>query len=52
MAFSGNQLTRLGVSGVPRNLYSSFVAKDSPEDQGTRRRREMASLINTRRKKR
>lgn len=27
MAFSGNQLTRLGLSGVPRQLYGSFAGK-------------------------
>ena len=29
MAFSGAQITRLGVSGVPRQLYGSFAAKAS-----------------------
>lgn len=27
MAFSGDQLTRLGLSGVPRQLYGSFAGK-------------------------
>lgn len=27
MAFSGSQITRLGVSGVPRGLYGSFAGK-------------------------
>ncbi len=27
MAFSGNQITRLGASGIPRTLYGSFSGK-------------------------
>lgn len=27
MAFSGNQLTRLGPSGIPRGNYGTFTAK-------------------------
>lgn len=30
MAFSGSQLTRLGLSGVPRQVYGSFGGKASP----------------------
>lgn len=27
MSFSGSQITRLGLGGIPRGLYGSFVGK-------------------------